>query len=200
MIHLLNVVRWALVAFLFYVAALMKEEEEGRWENKLQEWLKRVYSRQDGSYAKITALAKAVANISEKFTERLFGKRLFSLRFLGVSTFYGLASANLTILLSPLISHLARNPMKFPPGAPRPDLFMSSVWFVLFVLLGSTPALLQFIEMKNWSRWVWYTWLTFFLRWVFPLAVLAKVVDLRWGHYSTIRLLLGILMLIGAIN
>jgi len=31
--HWLNATRWLLIAFLVYVAAFMKEEQEGKWEN-----------------------------------------------------------------------------------------------------------------------------------------------------------------------
>jgi hypothetical protein len=40
--------RWDLIGFLAYVAALVKEEQEGQWENTPEAWLRKVYSRQEG--------------------------------------------------------------------------------------------------------------------------------------------------------
>ena len=45
MIQLLNSVRWLLVIF-FVCMGLMKEEQEGIWENRLEHWLKTVDARQ----------------------------------------------------------------------------------------------------------------------------------------------------------
>jgi hypothetical protein len=195
MIQLLNWLRWLLVIFFIYLG-LMKEEQEGVWENRLDRWLKKVYAHQETSFAKITALAKAVASVSKKLTERIFGTRLFSLRFLGVSIFYGLASANLTVLISPLIPH---KPPTFhitlPPGAAtQPSFFQHVVWFVLFLLLGSAPALYEALDRM--SPWVWLFWIIFFVRWSVPLIAVAAAVDHLWGHYSTVRLGIGLLLLV----
>ena len=90
--HWLNTVRWLLSAFFVYVAAFMKEEQEGKWENTLQAWLDKIYLHQEGSYAKVTALARAVARVSEWVTEKLFGRRLLSLRSCLVSVYFGMSS------------------------------------------------------------------------------------------------------------
>jgi hypothetical protein len=192
MIHLLNWLRWGLIVFLIYVAALMKEEQEGRWENRLQEWLNRIYSHQESSYAKITALANTVAALSGRITERLFGRCLLSFRFVGVSIFYALASVNLTILLSPLILHWAHTPQT--PVLPRLKLFFSLGYFVAFLLLGSVPAI---IERLGWSaRWIWIIWLCFVVRWVIPLFTIFVMVNRLWGHHAVLRFILGVCIVI----
>jgi hypothetical protein len=196
MIQVLNCVRWLLVIFLIYMG-LMKEDQEGVWENRLEHWLKTVYAHQETSFAKITALAKAIADVSKKLTQRIFGTRLFSLRFLGVSILYGLASVNLTVLISPLVPH---KPPTFhitlPPGAAtQPDLFQHFVWLVLFLLLGSAPALFE--TLGRMSVWVWLLWTVFFVRWFFPLIEVETVVDRLWGHGSAFRFGIGLLLLVG---
>jgi len=193
---LLDWLRWLLIVLLAYVG-LMKEEQEGLWENRLELWLKRVYAHQESSFAKVTALARAVASLVRGLTERVFGTRLFSLRFLGVSIFYGLASLNLTVLVSPFVPHRTQSLQMTPlPGAgTRPDFFQHLVWFVLFLVLGSAPALLASIGQM--SRWVWLIWIAFFVRWMFPLIGVATVVDHLWGHRSTARFGLGLLVLVG---
>lgn len=195
MTQLLSWLRYASVIFFFYVL-LMKEDREGVWENRLESWLKRVYAHQETSFAKVTALAKATASAAKSSVERLFGTRLLSLRFLAVSIFYGLASFNLTVLVSPLLPHKVQTPqITLPAGSPSLSLFQSAVWLVVFLMLGSAPALLQ--GQGRVSRLVWFIYALFFVRWAGPLFIVAKIVDSHWGHYGVLRFGVGLLLLIG---
>ena len=115
--HWLNATRWLLIAFLVYVAAFMKEEQEGKWENTLQSWLDKVYLNQEGSYAKVTALARAVSRLSEQVTEKLFGERLLSLRSFLVSAYFGMASWCLLWVLIPFIGWLTSQMFHVIPAA-----------------------------------------------------------------------------------
>jgi hypothetical protein len=201
MIYLLSWLRWPLLAFLVYVAAFMKKEQEGRWENTLQTWLDKVTGQQEGSYAKVTALARAVSGWSERFTARLFGQRLLSLRSFGVSFFYGLASLFLTASLSPLVIRIGYHVRKTPPQVALPhgvaplNVYWAAFLFVGFLLLRSIPAL--FNEHEGGLIWMWIFWLAVPGTWIVPLITVVAIVNHLWGYYSALRLVLGIFFLFG---
>lgn len=160
--HWLNATRWLLIAFLVYVAAFMKEEQEGKWENTLQSWLDKVYLNQEGSYAKVTALARAVSRLSEQVTEKLFGERLLSLRSFLVSAYFGMASWCLLWVLIPFIGWLTSQMFHVIPaavfGAPINHwAYVSNLaLFVCFFVIGIIPAVGGENEQK--TTWSWRIW------------------------------------------
>lgn len=160
--HWLNAARWLLIAFLVYVAAFMKEEQEGKWENTLQSWLDKIYLHQEGSYAKVTALARAVSRLSELVTEKLFGGRLLSLRSFLVSAYLGISSFFLMGLLTPWITRLtpqlphATPPTILPLPMSRWDHVLNFVQFVSFFIAGIIPAVLG--ENEQEAPWIWRMW------------------------------------------
>lgn len=162
MSHSLNAVRWLLIGFFVYVAAFMREEQEGKWENALQAWLDKIYLHQEGSYAKVTALARAVARVSEWVTEKLFGRRLLSLRSFMVSAYFGLSSFFLMGLLAPSISRaLSKVPNANPPMQTTLPLshwdYVTNLFqFVGFFIAGIFPAL--YSENEKESPWIWRIW------------------------------------------
>lgn len=160
--HWLNAMRWLLIAFLVYVAAFMKEEQEGRWENTLQSWLDKVYVSQEGSYAKVMALARAVSRLSEQVTEKLFGERLLSLRSFLVSAYFGMASWCLLWVLIPFIGWLTSRMFRFIPaavfGGPiNHRVYLSNLaLFVCFFFIGIIPAVGG--ENAEETAWPWRIW------------------------------------------
>jgi len=196
MIHAFISMRWLLIVFFVYVAALMKPEQEGKWENLLQSWLDTVTSRQEGSYAKVTALARSVSGWSESFIARLFGQRLFSPRAFGVSFFYGLASFFLTLLLTPLLQMLPHRLNTQPAlarGMVQPSFLSIFLLFGFFVLIGSIPALVG----EEAIVWTWVFWLVLLATWAAPLITLLTIMQHLWGYYSALRFILGICLLCG---
>jgi hypothetical protein len=182
MILVLNSVRWVLIVFLIYVAALMKKEQEGEWENALQTWLDKIYSQQEGSYAKITALARAVARVSEWLTEKLFGRKLLSLRFFTVSAYLGISSFFLMGLLSPSINGMllklhhavhANPPMEATVPLSRWEYVFGLLQFVFYFIVGMFPALYGKNEKE--SPWVWRMW-----KYGLLIIVLRYAVSIFW--------------------
>jgi hypothetical protein len=173
----------------------MREEQEGRWENILQTWLDKVSPRQENSYAKLTALMSAVSAQSKRIIEKLFGRRLLSLRAFGVSLCYGMASLFLTLLLSPFLRRFnGGHQVAMPnaggvdqrlhlPGAGTTPLFVAAAMFGYFLALGSVPALIE--KSDDEPLWVWKTVL-FGQLLIYVATVLDAIVRL-WGFYSAFR-------------
>lgn len=204
MIHLLVWLRWLPIGLLFYIAALMREEQEGRWENVLQTWLDNVSPRQESSYAKLTALVSAVSAQSKRITEKLFGHRLLSVRAFGVSLCYGIASFFLTVLLSPFLHHFnGGRQAALPtaagvgqslnlPSAATPH-FVLAAMFGYFLALGSVPALIE--KSDDEPLWVWKTVL-FGQLLIYVAKILDAIVRL-WGFYSAFRFVAFMGLLLG---
>jgi hypothetical protein len=202
MTHLIETVRRLVIAFLVYVAAFMKEEQEGHWENTLQLWLNKVTNRQAGSYAKVTALAQAVSGLSQRATVRLFGQRLLSFRAFGVSFFYSLASLFLTALLSPVIVRLAHHIRKtappqsvLPHGVPPLAVSWAILVFILLLAVGSIPAIFEKHDAAG--IWTWIFWLLVVGSWTLPFLTIVAIVNHLWGYYSALRFVFGILFICG---
>jgi hypothetical protein len=194
MARVLILIRWIAILFLGFVA-LMKEEQEGRWENRLEAWLHRVSSHAKTSYAKVSALMRAVSDQAEKITEKLFGHRLFSLRAFGVSLCYGIASLFLTVLLSPLIPHRPNAlQLKLPTSPVQPAFpLFNVVTFGYFFMLGSLPAFIRRSEDE--PLWMWR--IGVFGTFLLLCSRVADAVDVLWGRYAEFRFVLFICVLFG---
>jgi hypothetical protein len=123
-LHVLGVVLICAGLFLY-------EDEEGKFQNKVEEWWIKLSDRQKASRSKVAAFMQEVARLTGKGFDRLFGPRLFSLRVIPVSIYLSLASCFLLILLIfPRI--------KNPGAATRQGAFFI---LVFFLGLSLVPAL-----------------------------------------------------------
>jgi hypothetical protein len=133
---------------LFICAALfLYENEEGQIQNKLEEWWVRLSDREKQSRSRAVAFMQDVADSTGRGFDRLFGKRLLSLRFVFVSITFSLASI---FLFAFILWPLAHNP---PPNVSRQHAFL---FFVLFAAFGSVPA---FVDGETlWDRTMLGLW------------------------------------------
>ena len=183
MLH--HTIIWALRLFgclLIYAAAFMREDEEGRWQNRLEQWREAIGRRKETALSTFTAFMGGVAELTSHVFDLLFGKKLFSLRGVGVSICYSLASLLLCMeLLSAVNSH------KFGPM-----LLENWGWFLLFALLGSIPSI---ISAEKESLWVWG--LAVFVIVIIPLFKVADIVYQKFGTAPTAGMFLFLVLLFG---
>lgn len=176
---------WLLRLFgclLIYVAAFMKEDEEGQWQNRLEEWSKAIVHRKETALSSATAFMGGVAELASRVFDALFGKKLFSIRGIGVSICYSLASL---VLCLELLS--AINPHKFGSAS-----FQNWGWFLLFVSLGSLPSI---IGPQKEPLWIWG--LALFALIVIPVLKAADIVYQKFGTARTAGMLLFLAVLFG---
>jgi len=140
----LLLLRWVLGLLLFYLAIFLHEDEEGRYQNHLQEWVEKLYKTQEIAFSWITVLMTGVARFTGHVFDRLFGDRLVSPRGVGVSICYAIASFFLSIAL---ILHFGH------PKAPVPSTFSLWASIAFFLLLGTIPAFLN--RGENETLWIW---------------------------------------------
>ncbi len=134
-LHFLGVVLICASLFLY-------EDEEGKFQNKVEEWWIKLSDKQKASRSRVAAFMQGVARLTGMGFDRLFGKRLFSLRVVAVSIYLSVASLLLFFIL--LTFRLVKN----PGGATRHGAFQV---FLLFVGLALVPALLK-------NKWVLSVW------------------------------------------
>src|SRR5438128_3844359 len=94
---------------LVYVAVFLYEDEQGKIQNGLEDLWLRLAERQQTALAQHGAFLHIAARIANSWLDRLFGKQLLSLRSIGVSVCYSLASfLFLVALFSPHDSYLLK--------------------------------------------------------------------------------------------
>jgi len=114
--NLLFVLLHLLGAVLVCACFFLYEDEEGKIQNKVEEWWVTLSDRQKQSRSKIAAFMREVARLTGSGFDRLFGSGLFSLRVIPVSIYLSFASLFLLILLT-----LPR--IKYPAGTSRQAAF-----------------------------------------------------------------------------
>jgi len=75
-----------------YAALFLYEDEQGRIQNKLEEWWVKLRDQEDSAISRHAAFMRAVARLATHGFDRVFGERVFSFRALWVSGWYSLAS------------------------------------------------------------------------------------------------------------
>jgi hypothetical protein len=144
----LNVIGWVLL----YAAFFLYEDQEARIHNRIEEWWIRINDTHHAARSRAAAFMQGVASLTERGFNRLFGKRLLSLRLIGISVCFSIASFFLFGFVSSAINH------KPPEGSP----LGAFCWFLFFVSIGLVPAFSE-------NQWV--------LRW-WGVAVVAQLVPL----------------------
>jgi hypothetical protein len=121
----------------------LKEDAEKKVQSRVETWWLRLAYGQEAALSRATAFLRVLAGLTGSVFDCLFGRKLFSLRGLGVSVCYSIASFFLCIQLIVGLSPNSPNPMSF------------EVWllFLLFFLLGSTPAVLRRSDEE--PLWLW---------------------------------------------
>ena len=145
---LLTILRW-LAGFLwlltYYIAFFMYEDEEGRWQNVIESLWIAVNDKSKVTGSKTNALFNQIATAVTWVFDRIFGRKLFSVRFITISASYSFAGVFLAAFLVlrlyfiPLPSELSKN---------LPTLLMFAQWTGLtFLVLAVLPSLFS-------SRWL----------------------------------------------
>lgn len=76
----------------YYIAFFMFEDQEGRWQNRIENLWIAVNDREQLSGGKTSALFNAVAGVVTRVLNRIFGRKLVSFQFVGVSLSYSVAA------------------------------------------------------------------------------------------------------------
>lgn len=172
---------------LIFLAVFLYEDEEGRIQYRLERWDKLLLARGAVAHSAVTAFMGGIAELTSRFFDRLFGKGLLSLRVIGVSLCYSIASIFLLAVVAGPFVHLV-NKSAVVQYAPLTALF----WLLFFVGLGSVPAFLNSEEKE--SLWLWR--LCVFLTVGLPLFQALEFGRTKYGAPQAFRafLVLGLLL------
>jgi hypothetical protein len=146
---LLRFVAVSIGVLSYYVAFFMYEDEEGKWQDRIERLSAAINARARlTGTSKTSAFFDKIAAIATRGFNRVFGPRLFSFQLVGVSSSYSFAGLFLglgfwfMILFRP--SRLA-TPLP-EPGAVSGMEYICLIGGTIFLLLGTLPALAP-------SRW-----------------------------------------------
>jgi hypothetical protein len=120
-------------AVLICAGLFLYEDEEGRFQNKVEQWWVRLSDIQKVSRSRVAAFMQEVARLTGKGFDRLFGQPLFSPRVVPVSIYLSFASCFLLFfVMLPHINH--------PPSTTR----QGALGFMAFFLaLALVPAIFR---------------------------------------------------------
>jgi hypothetical protein len=128
---------------LICAGVFLYEDEEGNFQNKVEEWWIKLSDKQKASRSKVVAFMQEVARLTGSGFDRLFGQRLFSLRVVPVSIYFSFASFFLFILLT-------FRYIKNPGEATRQGAFFMLAFFLSLALV---PAFFN----NKWVLRLWWT-------------------------------------------
>jgi hypothetical protein len=133
----LRTVGMVLVSLGFF----LYEDEEGRFQNKVEQWWVKISDVQKASRSKVAVFVQEVARLTGKGFDRLFGQPLFSLRVVPVSIYLSLASCFLLSWV--MLPHVKHDPSVTRQGALG--------LLVYFLALALVPAVFK-------NRWILVLW------------------------------------------
>lgn len=84
---------------LIYVALFLYEEEEGRLENRLEQWWQRIRRLHSAAISKEIAFLRVVIQLTSNGLNQLFGKRLLGLQAVTASVSYSVTASYLFLML-----------------------------------------------------------------------------------------------------
>jgi hypothetical protein len=129
---------------LIYVAVFLYENEQGRIQNALEDiWLK-IADLQESTVSQHVAFMRIVARVTNSGLDTLLGRKLFSLRSIGVAVCYSLASVLLVDLGFSIMEH-------WPTGS-------KLILFVLILFLLAYSTLPRYINRPLILR-VWFSFI-----------------------------------------
>lgn len=124
-------------------ALFLHEDEEGRFQNRVEEWWKTLSNKQNASRSRAATFMREVARLAGQGFDRLFGKRLLSLRLAACSVCFSIASLGLFAFLAVTFG---RN----PKGISASPAFL---FFLVYGALGLAPAFIWdgFLNKLLWA-------------------------------------------------
>jgi hypothetical protein len=176
----------------YYVAFFMYEDEEGRWQSRIESLWIAVNDRERLTGSKSLVLFDRIAVVVTAAFNRIFGRKLFSLQLLGASTSYSFAAVFLGMFL--IVAVLFRDArMTSPlPGNLSHTMFIVKVGcFVIgfaCLLLAALPSM-------------WPSPLSIGLS-LLPFSLItAGTVKLIWRHQANAdQLALFVCMIVGVLS
>ncbi|MCF6154214.1 MAG: hypothetical protein E3K36_02955 [Candidatus Brocadia sp.] len=174
----------------FYIAFFLYEDEEGKLQNKLEEWWIKISDAKSTALSRQTRFMRHVSGLVCLWIDRIFGKQLCSLQSAGSSLWYSLATFSFLYFLLAL-SHKAGNSTSFSfftvqiggsrwdalgitmtgPAASPSYLFCIVVVTMFFLWIGILPTLLP-------KRIYQFTW-------TLILLLIAIFVYTSLGYFQT---------------
>lgn len=121
-------------ALLILSALFLYEDEEGKIQNKVEQWWIKLSDKALSSRSRVTSFMQEVAKLTSNGFDRLLGERLVSLRFTAVSICFSLASC---FLLGFLVLPFVHNPQ--PNVTPQRALLL----FFFFTSFGIIPGVFK---------------------------------------------------------
>jgi len=125
------------------------EDEQGRLQNKLEEWWVKVSDRQSTAVSRYAAFMQEIAKLATSAFDHLLGKKVFSLRAIRVSIMFSAGSYCLFMFFDGLIKQHAVNLIfvivagvffafgSFTPTIRKPvRFFLSALILVFLITLG----------------------------------------------------------------
>ena len=125
-----------------YAGLFLHEDEEGRFQNRIQQWWVKVDDLAKVSHSRAATFMREIARLAGAFLDRLFGSPIRPLRLVGVSVCFSIASFCLSALLSIAFVGTA----KFHPSVGK-----SILWLIYFLFLALMPA----ISTDKWYLRIW---------------------------------------------
>jgi|ERR1700674_3786557 len=123
----------AIGAILICAGLFLYEDEEGQFQNKVEQWWIGLSDVQKASRSKVASFVQEVARLTGEGFDRLFGQSLFSLRIVPISIYLSFASCLLVIfIMLPRLNH--------PATATRRGALS---FIVLFLALALVPAIFK---------------------------------------------------------
>src|SRR6266403_3251087 len=91
LVTVLRILAASVGSLALYIRLFMYEDEEGKWQNRIDNLWIGIHDRERTAGSKTSALFNRVSIVVNRLFDRIFGPRLFSLRAVGASTCYSLA-------------------------------------------------------------------------------------------------------------
>lgn len=170
-----SIALWAarmLGGVLIYAALFLYEDEEGKIQNRVEEWWIRVRYTRDRAISGSVAFVRGLARLVGRALDNLLGKKLVSLRVAGVSYCFTFASIHLFGIIAPFIK-----------GPHRAPFQASNIgFFLLFMCLGIFPALVNgsTAYMAFWTAMLVFAYVKF-------VGFFLSLIYAAFGLTSTVR-------------
>jgi hypothetical protein len=152
-------------------ASMMYEDEEGRLQNRIdrfqrrvERWWIKIDDRRMAYIPRVALFIREVAKLAGRCFDRILTKHLLSIRVVGVSVLLSMASPFLAALVLPYVLHSV--PLKAPGDA--------ILEFVRLTFIAFIPA---FSESPSMPLKPWLPRIMRFLWWVFIIRMILSVVD-----------------------
>jgi hypothetical protein len=159
----------------YYIAFFMYENEEGKWQNRMENLWVTIHDREEITGSKLLAFFNKISVVVTQGFDWIFGPRLFSLRAVGVSTSYSLAGLFLSGFFAFTILLWMNNPL----DAPLPEELVKHWRLVEAVCLLTIAffSLLALLPSLSPSRW--FGRLSLFPAFFFGIGLLLALIERR---------------------